>query len=236
MFTSPLLCEYSEAALLYKLVCFTPQSTFPRYKLGETEYIYFLLCVPRWLKDSYMVDLLQHSYTPLMSPSKALWDTSSSSSSHKHNKCRKHSSNRRNSNKGNTNIPKTRLAVFQTSEICWLGSVVHCARVQRSPSVPSVAARCGIRKSNLASSSAVGMLECKKLLLVTVLLTWSCRFRGSQCVCHWSENHKQRPRWPDVTCGDLRTACGAGPPSPTRDTTARTSGLSELSRRCNLFT
>lgn len=117
------------------------QDRFHRYRLsdfgsvGWPVNIHVLLCVHRWLKDLYTVDLLQHSYTPLMSRSKALWDTSSSS--RKHSKCRKHSSNRRNSSKGNTNIPKTRLAVFQTSEICWLGSALDCFRAPTSPSVLS---------------------------------------------------------------------------------------------------
>lgn len=82
-----------------------------------------------------MVELHQHSYT-LMSHSKALWDTFSRS--RKHSRCRKHSSNRCNSNNGNTNIPKTRRAVFQTSEICWRGSAMNCDGVPRSLCVLSL--------------------------------------------------------------------------------------------------
>lgn len=82
-----------------------------------------------------MVELHQHSYT-LMSHSKALWDTFSRS--RKHSRCRKHSSNRCNSNNGNTNIPKTRQAVFQTSEICWRGSAMNCDGVPRSLCVLSL--------------------------------------------------------------------------------------------------
>ncbi|KAF0038201.1 hypothetical protein F2P81_008685 [Scophthalmus maximus] len=87
----------------------------------------------RWLKDLYTVGLLQHSYTPLMSHSKALWDTSISSSSRKHSNYRKRNSSS-SSNKGSTNIPKTRLAVFQTSEICSLGSAVDSVVAPRPPS------------------------------------------------------------------------------------------------------
>lgn len=80
--------------------------------------------VHRWRKGWYTVDPRRHSYT-LTSRSKARWDISSSNS-----KCLKRSSSSRrsssNSSRGSTHIPKTKVAVFQTSEICWLGSVVYC--------------------------------------------------------------------------------------------------------------
>lgn len=196
--------------------------------------MHILFCVHRWLKGLYTVDLHQHSYT-LMSRSKALWDTFNSS--RKHSKCRKHSSNRRNSNKGNTNIPKTRLAVFQTSEICWLGSAVDCVRAARSPSVLSPCRRQHVVALGSQTWRQV-LQECLKdgeSLLVTLLLIWSCSFRVSRCIAHWSENHKQRLPRLDVTCGDLRRCWTftTGPVSPQLPigVTAGTSGSSELSRR-----
>lgn len=74
-------------------------------------------------KDSYTVDPLRRSSTPLMSHSKVLWVIFNNN----------HSSSNHNNSSNNTTIPKTRLATFQTSEICSLGSTEDSNRVVRYP-------------------------------------------------------------------------------------------------------
>lgn len=124
-------------------MCFDFMVSCRILQISRSESLFLSSVVHRWRKGWYTVDRRRRSYTQT-SRSKARWDISSSSSS-SNSKCLKRSRcSSSNSSRGSTHIPKTRVAVFQTSEISWLGSSVYCVGSAELPLPPFP--RCGISK------------------------------------------------------------------------------------------